>query len=409
VTYLVAIVVLVGAGVYSGSHRYLYLALPSLALLAAGALDRQPAVTRLATAAAGGLLALAFIPVFASFAAGNNGLIAAGRAVSGSPGTLVTDSPVAAYYSGKPPDQITGSQTMPLDRASALSWLREHGVSELILENISYYRATEVFPDLAGGAASQPFEPLGNQAFYQAPGGKEVHVYRTGAALGQQSLVPGITVAIDPSPQQGKTALLAKGCTLIVGGRSAAGEGMGLGVPIVRYADGWVFPRTATTVDLSSGSLTRWQRVFELDEIGGNALPGGGFDFTPIASRGEIAVTYTVDGTGITVEVQPLDIAPGYTQVGILNEESGAFNDFADTSQTLIGHAFGSWVPVSGDWARLRSGSLDVEWSVPAIPGAQLYGGREVAAPSFDWAGLDYVFDGPFTGARYHINVQEAR
>ena len=407
--YLVAIVALVGAGVYTGSHRYLYPALPSMALLAAAALDRQPAVTRLITAAAGGLLALAFIPLFASFAAGNNGLIAAGRAVSGSPGTLVTDSPVAAFYSGKPPDQIAGSQSMPLDRDSALRWLRDHDVSELILENISYYRATEVFPDLASGTASQPFEPLGDQSFYQAPGGKVVHVYRTGAALGQQSLVPGITVAIDPSPQQGKTSLLAKGCTLIVGGHVAAGEGMGFGVPIVRYGDGWVFPRTSTTADLSSGGQTRWQRVFQLDEIGGNALPGGGFDFTPIASRGEIAVTYTVDDTGITVEVQPLELAPGYTQVGILNEESGAFNDFADTSRTLINRDFGSWVPVSGDWARLRSGSLDVEWSVPAIAGAQLYGGREASTPGFDWAGLDYIFNGPFNGTTYHINVQEAR
>ena len=63
----------------------------------------------------------------------------------------------------------------------------------------------------------------------------------------------------------------------------------------------------------------------------------------------------------------------------------------------------------AGEWARLRSGSLGVEWSLPSIPGAQLYGGREVNAPSFDWAGLDYIFSGPFTGAQYHINVQEAK
>jgi hypothetical protein len=38
-----------------------------------------------------------------------------------------------------------------------------------------------------------------------------------------------------------------------------------------------------------------------------------------------------------------------------------------------------------------------------------LHAGREEHAPSFDWAGLDYIFDGPFTGATYHISVQEAR
>src|SRR6266567_1743536 len=45
--YLGAVFGLVAVGAYSGSHRYLYPALPSLALLAAAALDRQPALARL--------------------------------------------------------------------------------------------------------------------------------------------------------------------------------------------------------------------------------------------------------------------------------------------------------------------------------------------------------------------------
>ena len=65
---------------------------------------------------------------------------------------------------------------------------------------------------------------------------------------------------------------------------------------------------------------------------------------------------------------------------------------------------------MTGAWARLRSQGLDVEWSVPAIPGASLYAGRESAPPDFNWAGLDYIFlDGSFGGAGYHIDVQEAR
>ena len=136
---------------------------------------------------------------------------------------------------------------------------------------------------------------------------------------------------------------------------------------------------------------------------------GGGFDFAPAGSRGRVEVTYTVAGDSIDITVRPLELQPGYEQVAILNEESGAFNDFADASRTLIGSRFGSWVPVAGEWARLRAGSLGVEWSLPAIPGAQLYAGREVSSPSFDWAGLDYVFDGRFSGASYRIQVQPAR
>ena len=84
--YLAAVFGLVAIGAYTGSHRYLYPALPSLALLAAAALDRYAPPVRLAAVAATGLVAVAFLPVFASFAADNTGLIAAGRAAAGGSG-----------------------------------------------------------------------------------------------------------------------------------------------------------------------------------------------------------------------------------------------------------------------------------------------------------------------------------
>jgi hypothetical protein len=66
-------------------------------------LDRRPGAIRLATVAASGLLAVAFLPVFLGFAAHNAGLVAAGKAAAERSGVLVTDSPVAAFYSRKPP------------------------------------------------------------------------------------------------------------------------------------------------------------------------------------------------------------------------------------------------------------------------------------------------------------------
>ena len=89
------------------------------------------------------------------FGAQDSGLIAAGRAASGSSGMLITDSPVVAFYSGKQPAQISGSQVLPLDRDQAIAWIRAHDVGEVIVENISYYRATAVFPELATGQAAK--------------------------------------------------------------------------------------------------------------------------------------------------------------------------------------------------------------------------------------------------------------
>lgn len=381
---------LVATGTYTGSHRYLYPALPSIALLAAAALDRYGAVVRIATTGATAMLAVAFLPVFAGFAADNAGLVAAGEAVAGSTGMLITDSPVVAYRSGKPLSQISGSIALPRERAQAIRWMRANGVTEVVLEDISYYPATSVFPDLASGKTSPPFQPIGEQRSYQVLGGKHVYPYR---------LPPSLSV--EPT-SQGKTALLAKGLNL---GPAATGEGMGFGVPAVHYPDGWVYSRTAASLRISDQV---WRQTFELDEAGGDATRGG-YAWLPVQSRGQIEVTYSLDADGVSVAVRPAWLAPGYVEVGILNEGSAAFDDFADQEQTLVGKAFGPWVEVHGPWARLRSGSLGVEWSLPQLTGARLHAGRELKPPDFNWAGLDYTFPEPFAGASYRITLQEAR
>jgi hypothetical protein len=315
---------------------------------------------------------------------------------------LVTDSPVASFYSGKLPADITGSEALPTARDQAIDWMRAHEVTDLVLEDISYYRATAVFPDLVAGRSSPLFSAIGDQSSYQVSGGKTVYAYRTAVAM--QTIGPGIAASITAPAGQGKAAPLAKGPTLKVSGKPVAGEGLGFGVPIVHYPDGWVYSRSATTVTAG----TSWKRTYELDEIGGDAAHD--YAFVPIPSRGQIVVTYAVDPQGISVSARVIELTPGYIEIGILNEESAQFNDFAaDGSPTVIGGQFGDWVPVTGSWARLQSASLGVQWSVPAIKGAVLHGGRELVTPGFDWAGLDYVFPATFTDISYHINIQRAR
>jgi hypothetical protein len=265
-----------------------------------------------------------------------------------------------------------------------------------------------LFPDLASGHASPPFAALGEQAQYQAPGGKPVFAYRFGAKLQTQSIYPGVGACIEGDFGTGRTAPLAKGVVLEVAGVEAAGEGMGFGVPIVHYVDGWVYPRTAKTEDVSTLTTTTWKRTYSLDEIGGDAARN--YAFVPIESRGQIEVTYTVDAIGIRIAVKVQSLAPGFSEVGVLNEQSAAFNDFAaDKSPTLVDRDFGNWVPVTGAWARLQSKSLGVQYWLPLISGAQMHGGRELVPPDFNWAGLDYIFGPTFTGTSYEILVQAAR
>jgi hypothetical protein len=182
---------------------------------------------------------------------------------------------------------------------------------------------------------------------------------------------------------------------------------MGFGAPIVRYPDGWVYSRTVGSEDMSSPTKVVWKQTFALDEIGGDAAHA--YAFVPIESRGTIEVVYGIEPAGVSVSVRVVDLAAGYTEVGILNEQSAAFDDFAEPGQTFTGTEFKRWMPATGTYARLRSEALGVEWSVAPLRGSQLHAGRELAPPNFNWAGLDYTFPAPFTGTSYFINVGLAK
>jgi hypothetical protein len=169
-----------------------------------------------------------------------------------------------------------------------------------------------------------------------------------------------------------------------------------------------VYSRTATNEDLSTATSTIWKRTYTMDEMGGDNAHN--YAFAAIASRGTIEVTYTVDPRGIKVDVHVARLDPGAGEIGILNEQSAAFDDLAaEGAPTLLGRSIGRWVPIDGGWARLQSKAVDVQFWLPAIASGQLHGGRELAPPDFDWAGLDYTLGPSIRDVSYRILVQPSR
>jgi hypothetical protein len=108
----------------------------------------------------------------------------------------------------------------------------------------------------------------------------------------------------------------------------------------------------------------------------------------PARSVGRVEVTYRLASGQLQVTVRSLGLEPGVTRLGA---------------------GFGRWQPVAGAWARLRSGSLGIEWAQDQVAGAELDGGRELAPPDLDWSGLDYVFDGGFRSADYTVSIRRSR
>jgi cellulose synthase/poly-beta-1,6-N-acetylglucosamine synthase-like glycosyltransferase len=410
--YLAVVSGLVWMGIYSGSHRYYYLVLPAAALLAAAGLDRLPRLVSVGAVAGAVVVAGLYVPVLTGFAADNRGLQTAGRAAGLVPGELLTDSPTAAYYSGKAPSQIFGSRELPVDRARAVQDLRARGVGPVVLEDISYYRATSLFPDLNSGSVASPFLRVGSERAYTVPGGKTVFVYglgRGGADLGR-----GVSLAATGGdwPARGKTAPLARGAVLQVGGRDVAGEGLGFGVPIARFADGWWFAAP------SNGSLREspeggWTQTFDLTLREVDDRSGRFLRFAPGPSHGTYEVTYRPDlPRGFHVTVQLLGAAaPGLRQVVVLNEESARFDNLATARSTLLGSRIGSWAPITHtSWARFRSSASGVEWSMPApAPAAAWHAARESRpASGIDFSGIEYSFGPNFTAADYQVAVRRS-
>ena len=405
--YLAAIFGLVTIGAYTGSHRYLYPALPSLALLAAAALDRYAPAVRLAAVAAAGLIAVAFLPVFASFAADNTGLIAAGGAAAGGSGVLITDSPVVAFYSGRTPSRIDGSQALPANRQDAIAWMPAHGVTNLVVEGISYYRATSLFPDLASGHATAPFGPLGEQARYRVAGGKPVYAYRLGTALMTQSIYPGVDAVISTHPVRARPRCWPRARGSEVAGKGAAGKGWdSASRSCTTPTDGSTRAQRRPSTS-RKGPATVWKRTYQLDEIGGDAAHN--YSFVPIASRGAIEVTYTVDATGVAIR---RDATSTFERATRNRNPQRAVRCVQRLRRPLGAHLHRrrTWHLGAGDGTGRGCNRAASALVVGApIAGAQLHAGASWSNPDFNWAGLDYLFPPQFGGADYHINVQEAR
>jgi hypothetical protein len=355
-------------------------------------------------------VAAAFVPVLSGLAADNRGLVAAGASASVLPGALLTDSPAAAYWSHKPPSEIYGSRVLPANRSAAVEWMRSRDVGGLVLENIDYYRAHAVLPDLMGGEPSPPFLPVGTAKQYVVPGGKDVHVYDLGRLVLVTPDGIGVTAEQGAWPARTKTAPLAKGPVLTVSGQDAAGGGMGFGVPIARFADGWWFPGPGSALELAPHG-DGWTRTYDLDMRETDDVNGrfAGFDAGP--SRGQVRVTYLMQGGGrLSVQVRVVRMSAGVQQVVLLNEESSAFDDYADPTATRLGAAIGSRTAVGGDYARFRSRSLGVEWAVPSPPpGAGFFAEREARGEAIDFSGLEWEFGPDLSSVDYTISIRRAR
>src|SRR5262249_25736789 len=157
---------------------------------------------------------------------------------------------------------------------------------------------------------------------------KDVHVYDLGRPVLVAADGVGVTTDLGAWPARTKTAPLAKGPVLLVRGQDVAGGGMGLGVPIARFADGGGVPGPSSPLEITPQG-DGWTRTYDLSMREVDDSAGRFVGFAAGLSQGQVRVTYRVRQGGLAVQVRVVTLASGVQQVVVLNEESSSFDDYA--------------------------------------------------------------------------------
>jgi len=89
---------------------------------------------------------------------------------------LISESPIAAYFSGYAPDRILGSRWLSANHSEALTFLKSNA-AYIVYMGVPYYRLRLLFPELQNGTSTPDFAFLFDGGGIQA-GTHAVFVYR---------------------------------------------------------------------------------------------------------------------------------------------------------------------------------------------------------------------------------------
>jgi hypothetical protein len=247
-----------------------------------------------------------------------------------------------------------------------------------------------------------------------------------------------------------ETGALQKGLVLLLDGKELIEEGVGFGLPVVKYEDKTFFSSSAQLSVDTKGSSPEIKKTYRMDTISRKKLSNGYYiddnlysfvrkkfaklylskknlfpvfnklmelremakistEFIKAKSRGTITIDYQCKPTGVNVKVDFSNLTlDACREVLVLNEQgSSIFQKYADTSGlTLLGNKIGAWDAVVADKALLLSLSEHVSFSLQNARDATLYRGWEKTRNRFSWAGLSYSMR-PSNGTfKYSIGVK---
>ncbi|MBI2849815.1 MAG: hypothetical protein HYX80_02080 [Chloroflexi bacterium] len=255
------------------------------------------------------------------------------------------------------------------------------------------------------------------------------------------------------APGDYPTDRLQKGWLLAHNGELLAEEGIGFGMPIVKYGRKTVFPGEAEVTARTSASNTEVTVRYVLDTTQRLGIKGqpelkilainrareffsalhrrfprlrrsldilsfvfqNTFRLEPAFERaksvGSISITYLFrrleKSITVVIELENLE-KKGCTEIIIANEQGAGFDRYRDSNGTALrGEAIGSWDEVTAGQASLSSVRPAITFSVDGVAGARLFRGREQRKGRLAWSGLNYVISPSTRHFEYEIRLAE--
>jgi hypothetical protein len=249
----------------------------------------------------------------------------------------------------------------------------------------------------------------------------------------------------DCRPNHLETSPLHKGLVLLYRGRELIEEGVGFGLPVIKYADKTYFPGEAAVSLCDDCTL---MKVYTLNMVSVKKLGAGGYiddrlysvlrknferlylqkkfkglfnkvmevrdvlkvstEFQKVESRGSVTVTYACHPGGIVVNADFSGLLlDGCRELLMLNEQgSSIFCKYTDSDgNTLLGNQIGPWDRVAAGSASLQNVGGQLRFAVSSMKGALLYRGFERTRKRFAWAGLSYAIEPKCKKFYYSINL----
>jgi len=253
----------------------------------------------------------------------------------------------------------------------------------------------------------------------------------------------------DTRPHCLEIAPLQKGLALVLDGKELIEEGVGFGLPVVKYGDKTYFSSVAQTWLQADSDPPTLVKTFCFDTISRKRLGENSYindrfyafihrsfekaylahnemapafntimelrktmkiqtDFVRAPSRGKVKVAYTCCPDLLKVRVDFSELRKdGCQEILVLNEQGSTFfTKYSDSDGLLlVCGRMGAWRKVSAARASLSDRRDTFSFTLQNAPSAGLFRGWERTRGRFSWAGLGYSLPKTISGFNYNISL----